>query len=187
MARGVTSEIMTATTASSVTAALVAAMVGASQLIPATTWAQPEPEPTPAPDKQLYNVIYRARVDGVARGATIRYRFDDAQVQTADPSMLPGRIFEATGVVSDPGMAGMTVAVDWPYSANLHCEILVNDAIVAQADEFIAPRAFPVRDDPLYATLQCGASLDTVTGLDNVVNTDPVAGEPAPVETAPAP
>lgn len=168
---------MTATTRASVTAALISAMIGASQLIPVTSSADPEPE------QQLHNVIYRARVDGVARGASIQYRFDDQNVQTADPTMLPGRVFEATGVVSDPALAGMVVAVEWPYGANLHCEILVDDAIVAQADDFIAPRAFPVRDDPYFGQLQCGAAVDTVTGPGNVVNTDPV-GQPVPADPA---
>lgn len=172
---------MTATTRASVTAALVAVLVGASQLIPALTWA--DPEPAPEPDQQLHNVIYRARVDGVARGASIQYRFDDQNVQTADPTMLPGRTFEATGVVSDPALAGMVVAVEWPYGANLHCEILVDDAIVASADDFVAPRAFPVRDDPYFGQLQCGAAVDTVTGPGNVVNTDPVA-DPVPADPA---
>ena len=42
----------------------------------------------------------------------------------------------------------MQVSIQWPYSANLHCEILVDDAIVAQADQFIAPRLTPDKDDP---------------------------------------
>jgi len=35
--------------------------------------------------------------------------------------------------------------IRWPYSANLHCEILVDDTLVAQADDFIAPRVLPNR------------------------------------------
>lgn len=173
-------ENMTATSRASVAAALVLATVGTSQLLPATAWADPEPAPEPT----LHNVTYRARVDGVARGATVSYRFDDTQVQTADPTMLPGRVFEATGVVSDPALAGMVVAVEWPYGANLHCEILVNDEIVAQADDFVAPRALPVRDDPFFGSLQCGATLDNGTG--NTVNTDPIVVEPSVPAEPPA-
>ena len=44
----------------------------------------------------LHNVIYRARVTGLARGALIGYRISDTQVNSADPTMLPGRNFEAT-------------------------------------------------------------------------------------------
>ncbi len=54
----------------------------------------------------------------------------------------------------------MEVSIGWPYGSNLHCEILVDDQIVAQADQFIAPRFFRVKDDPLYGMLQCGAPLD---------------------------
>ena len=54
----------------------------------------------------------------------------------------------------------MQVSIQWPYGSNLHCEILVDDQIVAQADQFIAPRFFRVKDDPLYGMLQCGAPLD---------------------------
>ena len=76
----------------------------------------------------MHNITYRARVDGVARGALITYKINDTQVQSADPTMLPGRIFEAQAVLSDPKLAGMQVSIQWPYSANLHCEILVDDA-----------------------------------------------------------
>lgn len=180
---------MNPTSRALLTSAFVASLIGASQLIPSTAWADPEPEPDPAPaaGQTLHNVIYRARIDGVSRNATIRYRFDDGSVQTAEPTMLPGRVFEATGVVSDPSLAGMTVQIDWPYSANLHCEILVDDATVAQADDFVAPRALPVRDDPLFGLLQCGASVDAVNGPGNTVNTDPVGTEPAPAPEEPAP
>ncbi|MGV0838277.1 hypothetical protein [Mycolicibacterium thermoresistibile] len=133
----------------------------------------------------MHNIVYKARVDGVARGARISYQLDDEQVNTADPTMLPGRTFEATAVLSDPNAAGMTVSVDWPYSANLHCEILVDDQTVARADQFIAPRLTPEGDDPLYGTLQCGAPLGAGTGTGNVVNTDPVGLPEDPVDPAP--
>jgi hypothetical protein len=54
-------------------------------------------------------------------------------------------------------VANMRVSIEWPYSANLHCEILVDDALVAQADDFIAPRVLPVKDDPDYGALTCEA------------------------------
>ena len=161
-------------------------VLGSAQLAPATAWADPDPQPDPtpvAPTKQeMHNVTYRARVDGVARGALITYKINDTQVQSADPTMLPGRIFEAQAVLSDPKLAGMQVSVQWPYSANLHCEILVDDATVAQADQFIRPRLTPADDDPDYGKLLCGAPLiNGVAGPGNVVNTAPVstpAGEP---------
>lgn len=159
-------------------AAVLAGLLSSSQLMPATALADPElppqPQVEPQPDQQLHNVIYRARIDGVSRNARITYRIDDTQVNTADPTMLPGRIFESTGVVSDAAFAGMQVSIDLPYSANLHCEILVDDQLVAQADTFVAPRLTRPADDPSYGTLPCGAVLDT--GPGNVVNTDPAEG-----------
>ena len=98
--------------------------------------------------------------------------------------MLPGRVFEASAVLSDPQLAGMQVSIDWPYSANLHCEILVDDQTVAQADSFIAPRLTPARDDPGYGVLSCGAPLDG-SGPGNVVNTAPADAAIPPAPDAP--
>jgi hypothetical protein len=136
---------------------------------------------TPVPDlgPGPYNVVYRARVDGVSRGATINYAIADDQVNTANPTMVPGRIFESTGVVSTPQKAGMQVSIQWPYSASLHCEILVNDQMVAEADQFIAPRLTPQRNDPGYGVLSCGTVTNFPTG-----NTAPI-DEPAPVDAPP--
>ena len=154
-------------------AALTTAVVG-SQLLPATALAQPSPDSqtdmAPAPGARLkHNVTYRARADGTSRGAVVAYKIDDANVNSDQPTLLPGITFEVNTVLSDPKLAAMTVSIDWPYGSNLHCEIMVDDQIVAQADQFVAPRLFHVKDDPLYGTLQCGAALDT-----------PGAGAPAP-------
>jgi hypothetical protein len=143
----------------------------AGQLIPAGALA----------DDVLHNVTYRARVDGLARGATITYKINDTQVQSANPTMLPGRTFEAQTVLADPQQAGMQVSIQWPYSANLHCEILVDDATVAQANQFIGPRLTPADDDPNYGVLNCGAPLSNAgsnAGGGNAVNTSPVAQPP---------
>jgi hypothetical protein len=124
-------------------------------------------------------VVYRARVDGVSRGATVNYAIADDQVNTASPTMVPGRVFEATGVVSDAKKAGMQVSIQWPYSASLHCEILANDQVIAQADQFVAPRLTPQRNDPGYGVLSCGTVTNFPTG-----NTAPI-DEPAPVDGPP--
>ncbi len=137
-------------------------------------------EATPQVGPGPHNVVYRARVDGVARGASITYKLSDTDFNTADPTMVPGRTFEATGVVSDPQQAGMQVSIQWPYSASLHCEILVDDQIVAQADQFVAPRFTPQRNDPGYGVLSCGSVTNFPTG-----NTQPVDA-PAPVPVVPA-
>lgn len=134
---------------------------------------------------QQHNVTYRARVDGVARGALITYRISDAQINSADPTMLPGRTFETTGVLTDPKEAGMRISIQWPYSANLHCEILVDDQLVVQASQFIGPRLTPAKDDPDYGAINCGAPLSNAQGVPAPASTpaptpaDPAAAPPA--------
>lgn len=146
----------------------VALAVG-SQLTAVPALADPEPAPAPEPTPAatddanpdlLHNVTYRARADGTSRGAVVAYKIDDDNVNSDQPTMLPGITFEVNTVLRDPKKAGMELSIQWPYGSNLHCEILVDDQIVAQADQFIAPRFFHVKDDPLYGTLQCGAPLD---------------------------
>lgn len=134
------------------------------------------------PDGLQHNITYRARVDGLARGALISYRISDEQVTSADPTMLPGRTFEATAVLTDPDEAGMRISIQWPYSANLTCEILVDEQLVAQASQFINPRLTPARDDPDYGALNCGAPLTNALGVPGPPPEDPAAvppGDPA--------
>jgi hypothetical protein len=172
-------------------AALIAA---GSQLIPATAVAQPdgtETELQPAPEQQiLHNIIYRARATGTSRGAIVAYKLDDQNVNSAEPTLLPGQTFEVNAVLADPKLAGMEVSIDWPYGSNLHCEILVDDQVVAQADQFIAPRLLRPKDDPLYGKLQCGAPLNIpVAGAPadpNAPVADPNAPPPAEVPPPPA-
>ena len=165
-------------------AALAALLVG-SQLFPAPAMADPEvdqqTEIQPAPSDVLHNVIYRARADGTSRGAVVAYKIDDANVNSAEPTMLPGQTFEVNAVLADPKLAGMELSIDWPYGSNLHCEILVDDQIVAQADQFIAPRLLRPKEDPLYGVLQCGAPLNVP--VDSAVP----QGEPSPPADAPPP
>lgn len=154
-----------------------AAVVGVGvQLMPARALADPDPGPAgpqtdaqPAPvaaDGLKHNITYRARADGTSRGAVVAYKIDDANVNSDQPTLLPGQTFEINAVLNDPKKAGMEISIQWPYGSNLHCEILADDQIIAQADQFIAPRLFHPRDDPLYGVLQCGAPLDTpVPGL----------------------
>jgi hypothetical protein len=152
-----------------------------SAATPAEGAAPPAEAAAPRFGEGPHNVVYRARVDGVSRGATITYKLSDTEFNTADPTMVPGRTFETTGVVSDPQQAGMQVAIQWPYSASLHCEILVDDQIVAQADQFVAPRFTPQRNDPGYGVLSCGSVGNFPQG-----NTAPVDA-PAPAPAAPLP
>jgi hypothetical protein len=170
-------------------AAAALLVIGCAQLPPAAIADPvPPPAPAPAPPQDQHNVTYRARVDGVSRGALITYKISDSQVQSADPTMLPGRTFEAQTVLTDGGLAGMQVSIQWPYSANLHCEILVDDAIVAQADQFIRPRLTPADDDPDYGKLMCGAPLTDGIGSGPTPSDTPLdGGMPAPDQPAPEP
>lgn len=117
-----------------------------------------------ADDIVQHNITYRARITGIARGALIGFRISDTQINNANPTMLPGRTFEATGILTDPKEAGIRISIQWPYSASLHCEILVDDEIVIQADQFIAPRLTPAKDDPDYGAMNCGAPLSNANG-----------------------
>ncbi|MEU0496256.1 hypothetical protein [Mycobacterium sp. NPDC006124] len=181
-------------------AGAAAALLLGAQTLPAVALADPDATgqsadaPAPPPDVTVdlgpgpYNVVYRARVDGVSRGATISYAIADDQVNTATPTMVPGRTFEATGVVTQTKKAGMQVAIQWPYSASLHCEIMVNDQIIAEADQFVAPRLTPQHDDPGYGVLSCGTVSNFPTGNTAPIDDPaPAPAEPAPAETAPAP
>jgi len=154
-------------TARSYVGALLATLLVGAQLTPAIALA----------DQQvLHNVAYRARVDGVSRGATITYAAQGNQTETATPTMLPGAEFEADTVLPASQQATIRVSIQWPYSANLRCEILVDDGVVAQAEHFVAPRVLPVRDDPDYGALTCEAP---VNGIPNTGATN-AAGPPHP-------
>ena len=175
-------------------AAAAALIVACAPVCAAPVSAEPETPPAPstesaapvAADQQLHNITYRARIDGVARGALITYKINDTQVQSADPTMLPGRVFEAQSVLSDPNLAGMQVSIQWPYGANLHCEILVDDALVAQADQFIWPRLTHADEDPDYGKLFCGAPLIKPAGVATPAAPGTSAPPAEPAATAPA-
>lgn len=178
-------------------AAVTALAVAGAPIVPGTALADPDVPPgppSPGPDAPAapiahdlgpgpHNVTYRARVDGVSRGATISYAIADGQVNTAEPTMVPGRTFESTGVVSDPGKAGMQVSIQWPYSASLHCEILIDDQVIAQADQFVAPRFTPQHNDPGYGVLSCGTVTNFPTGNTAPVDEPPPGPAPAPPVT----
>jgi hypothetical protein len=166
--------------------AVAMTVVGGFQLSSAVALADPEVQPQPAAQETpevLHNIVYRARIDGVSRGTTITYSAEGDQTLTANPTMVPGRLFEANTVLPDAGVATMKVSVQWPYSANLHCEILVDDQLAAQADDFIAPRFLP--QDPDYAALTCEAPVAAVVAAPPAEPAPP-ADPVAPVDS-PAP
>jgi hypothetical protein len=125
-------------------AALTIIAVGA-QLNPATARAD------------LHNITYRARVDGVTTGSQATFVINGGQTNTAGLSSMPGNTFEADTVLPDPQQAGMRVVVHFPYSANVHCEIDVDDNVFVQSDQLVRPVAGSA--DPMNGALQCGAPL----------------------------
>lgn len=175
-----------------IAAAALATVTAGSQLTSASALADPAGPPQPNPAAQghqevLHNIVYRARVDGVSRGATVTYAAEGDQTQTANPTMIPGRIFEANTVLPASKQANMRLSIEWPYSANLTCEILVDDALVSKAENFIAPRVVPVKDDPDYGALTCEAP---VGGVPNAIPPEggtPPPDQPAPVDAANGP
>lgn len=123
----------------------VVVVVAGAQLLPATARAD------------LHNITYVARVDGVAPGSTATFITADNQTNMAQLGALPGNSFQANAVLPDPHHAGMQVAVKWPYSANAHCEIDVDDKVFVQVDEVVHPA--PGSTDPMNGVLPCGAPL----------------------------
>jgi hypothetical protein len=51
----------------------------------------------------------------------------------------------------------MQIVLHWPYSANVHCEIDVDDNVFTQVDQVVRP--VPGNAGPTNGVLQCGAPL----------------------------
>jgi hypothetical protein len=128
---------------------VVAVAVAGAQLIPATARAD------------LHNIVYVARVDGVAPGSMATFITANNQTNMAQLGTLPGSAFQADAVLPDPHLAGMQVAVKWPYSANVHCEIDVDDKVLVQVDQVAHPA--PGSTDPMNGVVPCGAPLPNPT------------------------
>jgi hypothetical protein len=125
-------------------AALAAAAIG-SQLTPASAHAD------------LHNITYIARIEGVAPGSQATFVTNTNQTNTAALGLMPGNAFQANAVLADPNQAGMQVSIRWPYAANVHCEIDVDDHVATQVDHFVQPA--PGSADPMSGVLPCGAPL----------------------------
>jgi hypothetical protein len=123
--------------------AALTVIAAGSQLIPATARAD------------LHNITYRARIDGVTTGSQATFVINGGQTNNTGLSTVPGNVFEADTVLPDPHQAGMRIVLHWPYSANVHCEIDVDDNVFTQADQFV--RTAPGNADPMNGVLQCGA------------------------------
>jgi hypothetical protein len=105
----------------------------------------------------LHNITYRARIDGVTTGSQATFVINGGQTNSTGLSSLPGNVFEANTVMPDPQQAGMQVVLHWPYSANVHCEIDVDDNVFTQVDQVVRPA--PGNAGPTNGVLQCGAPL----------------------------
>lgn len=125
--------------------AAMATTAAGSQLAPPTARAD------------LHNITYVARVDAVTTGSRATFVINGGQTNSAPLGTVPGNAFEANTVLDDPTRAGMQIVVHWPYSANVHCEIDVDDNPATQVDRMVAP--LPNSSDPMNGVLQCGAPL----------------------------
>jgi hypothetical protein len=143
---------MNATTRIAAGAAALGVLFGCSQLTPAPARAGDE----------LHNVTYITRIDGVAPGTIVTFRINDNQTNTADLGALPGNTFEANTVLADPAKAGAQVSLKWPYSANVHCEIDVDDTVAVQVNQFVSPK--PGDNNTGNGVLSCGAPIPDATG-----------------------
>jgi hypothetical protein len=125
--------------------AMLAVIALGSQLSPAIARAD------------LHNITYRARIDGVTTGSQATFVINGGQTNSTGLSSLPGSVFEANTVLPDPQQAGMRIVLHFPYSANVHCEIDVDDSVFAQVDQMVRPALG--NSDPMNGALQCGAPL----------------------------
>lgn len=113
---------------------------------------------SPAPARaDLHNITYRARIDAVTTGSQATFVTNGGQTNTAALSSMPGNAFEADTVLPDPQQAGMRIVLHFPYAANVHCEIDVDEDVFVQTDQMVRPA--PGNTDPMNGALQCGAPL----------------------------
>jgi hypothetical protein len=116
-----------------------------SQLFPATARAD------------LHNITYRARIDALTTGSQATFVINGGQTNTTNLPSIPGNVFEANTVLGDPQQAGLRIVLHFPYSANVHCEIDVDDKVFVQVDQVVHPA--PGSTDPMNGVLPCGAPL----------------------------
>ncbi len=120
------------------------AIAAGSQLSPATARAD------------LHNITYRARIDALTTGSQAIFVINGNRTNSTNLPSMPGNVFEANTVLPDPQQAGMQIVLHFPYSANVHCEIDVDDNVFTQLDQFVRPT--PGNSDPKNGVLQCGAT-----------------------------
>jgi hypothetical protein len=145
MALGVISAAMSSNGRRWIPLATVMMIAAGSQLFPATARAD------------LHNITYRARIDALTTGSQATFVINGGQTNTTNLPSIPGNVFEANTVLGDPQQAGLRIVLHFPYSANVHCEIDVDDNVFTQADQMVRPA--PGNAGPMNGVLQCGAPL----------------------------
>jgi hypothetical protein len=124
----------------------------------ATVLAAGLPAMSPQARADLHNITYRARIDALTTGSQAIFVTGAGRTSSTNLPSMPGNAFEANAVLPDPKQAGMQIVLRWPYSANVHCEIDVDDAVFTQVDRRVTPA--PSGGDPASGILQCGATPD---------------------------
>lgn len=132
-----------------VATATAATLLGSGQLIPV---------PAAAAD-ELHNVTYIARVDAWTQGSVVTFMRNDYETASADLDGF-GAPFEANTVMTDPSKAGMVIRLRWPSSANVHCEIHVDDVVAVKSDRFVTTWANS--NDPRNGAMLCGALISSM-------------------------
>jgi hypothetical protein len=125
--------------------AAVMVIAAGSQLSPATARAD------------LHNITYRARIDALTTGSQVTFVINGGQTNTTGLPSMPGNVFEANTVLPDPQQAGMRIVLNFPYAANVHCEIDADDNVFTQVDQMVRPA--PGNAGPMNGALACGAPL----------------------------
>ncbi|MEB3024091.1 hypothetical protein [[Mycobacterium] crassicus] len=129
--------------------ATAVAVLGCGQLLPAPAAAAEE----------LHNVTYIARVDAWTTGSVVTFMRNDTETASADLDGFGGP-FEANTVMSDPSKAGMVIRLRFPTTANVHCEIKVDDVTTVKSDRFV--NTWGNTNDPHTGAMLCGALISSM-------------------------
>ncbi|MEB3050606.1 hypothetical protein KV112_12785 [Mycolicibacter sp. MYC123] len=129
--------------------ATAVAVLGCGQLIPAPASAAEE----------LHNVTYIARVDAWTTGSVVTFMRNDTETASADLDGF-GAPFEANTVMADPSKAGMVIRLKFPTTANVHCEIKVDDVTTVKSDRFV--NTWGNTNDPHVGAMLCGALISSM-------------------------
>lgn len=140
---------MNATLRMGVATATAVALLGCGQLLPAPAHAAGE----------LHNVTYIARVDAWAAGSVVTFMRTDTETASADLDAF-GAPFEANTVLADPSKAGMVIRLKFPTTANVHCEIRVDDVVTVKSDRFV--NTWGNSNDPHTGAMLCGALISSM-------------------------